>query len=244
MTPITISNLQKFINAKPIIKVANFDVAEGEICALIGPNGVGKTTLLKCLLGLVKPDQGTIKINDTILTETTRPEILKAIGTVFQFPPNISDMTISELLNQHFNYLKLDMPDSYVQLLKVTELDVPLTTKVGKLSLGMKRRLQLTMALAHQPKILILDEPFNGLDIDGINLIKNILTDLRKKDICIMVTSHSLSELEEFVSSVVFMLNGETCEKQYLEHIKKEYAGGLQAYYQIKKEEFKNEKKL
>lgn len=235
MTQINITNVQKSVNDKHVIKSANMNVSRGEICALIGPNGVGKTTLLKCLLGLVYPDQGSIKINNTLLSESSRPEILKKIGTVFQFPSSISDMTISELFNEHFHYLQVEKPKPYDEILKKLDLEVPLKTKVGKLSLGMKQRLQLAMALSHKPNILILDEPFNGLDIDGINLIKEILTDLSKKDMCIIITSHSLSELENFTSTVVFMLNGKTYEKKSVKKIILDYPGGLQEYYQILK---------
>ncbi|WP_157796305.1 ABC transporter ATP-binding protein [Bacillus xiapuensis] len=235
MVQINISNVQKFINDKQIIKSANMDIYGGEICALIGPNGVGKTTLLKCLLGLVFPDQGSIKVNGKLLSESSRAEILKQIGTVFSFPSSISSMTISQLFNEHFHYLQLEEPGSYQEILKKLDLEVPLTTKIGKLSLGMKQRLQLAMALSHQPNILILDEPFNGLDVDGINLIKKVLTDLKKKGISILITSHSLSELEDFASSVVFMMNGETYEKKSVQNIIQEYGGGLQEYYQFLK---------
>lgn len=181
MSLISIDKLSKSVNEKEIIRLANVTMHEGEICAFIGPNGVGKTTLLKCLLGLVFPEQGSIKINNKILSESTRPEILKLIGAVIQFPPSVSDMTISELFDEHYHYMQLKNSESYTGMLELLELNVPLTTKIKKLSLGMKQRLQLAIALSHRPKILILDEPFNGLDFDGIDLMKRILTDLKKK---------------------------------------------------------------
>lgn len=235
MKRVQISNIQKTVNNQPIIKSASFELSEGEICALIGPNGVGKTTLLKCLLGLVRPDQGSITIHDQLLSKSSRPKLLKEIGVVFPIPESLYSKTISELFSEHFHYLQIEKNVSYHTLLQKLELDVTTTTKIGDLSLGMKQRLQLAMALSHHPSILILDEPFNGLDVDGINLIKKILTDLSKKGKCILITSHSLSELEDFVSSVVFMLNGETHEKKSLHDIMKKYQGGLREYYQMLK---------
>jgi len=240
MSLISIDKLSKSVNEKEIIRRANVTMHEGEICAFIGPNGVGKTTLLKCLLGLVFPEQGSIKINNKILSESTRPEILKLIGAVIQFPPSISDMTISELFDEHYHYMQLKNSESYTGMLELLELNVPLTTKIKKLSLGMKQRLQLAIALSHRPKILILDEPFNGLDFDGIDLMKRILTDLKKEGVCVVITSHSLSELENFVTSVVFMFNGETYEKKPVKDIVRAYSGGLKEYYKVLKMEGEN----
>ena len=233
VTQINIKNVQKSVNNKNILKSANLNVSKGEICALLGPNGVGKTTLLKCLLGLIFPDQGAIEIDNILLSPSSRSEILKKVGTVFQLPASVSDMTISDLFNEHLHYLQVEKPEPYDTLLKKLGLEVPLETKVGQLSLGMKQRLQLAMALSHKPNILVLDEPFNGLDIDGINLIKEILTTLSKEGLCVIIASHSLAELEDFTSTVVFILNGKTSEKKSVKDIIFEYQGGLREYYQI-----------
>lgn len=235
MVNILIDNLKKVVNEKEVIRHANVNISGGEICAFIGPNGVGKTTLLKCLLGLVSPDQGSIKIDNKVLSESNRSDLLKEIGSVIQLPPSTSDMTVYELFDEHYNYMKIKKPIPYTEMLDLLELDIPLTKKVGQLSLGMKQRLQLAIALSHRPKILILDEPFNGLDFDGINLMKEILSDLKSTGVCVVITSHSLSELENFVTSVIFMLNGKTYKKRTIKDIVKEHPGGLREYYNFLK---------
>lgn len=235
MTHIMITNVKKFINDKPILNSANLSISHGEICALVGPNGVGKTTLLKCVLGLISIDSGTIEIDNILLSPSSRPEILKKIGTVFQLPSGVSDMTVSSLIDEHLHYLEVEHSDSYEKILKKLKLEVPLEMKVGQLSLGMKQRLQLALALSHKPSVLILDEPFNGLDIDGISLIKEILRDLSNQGLSIIITSHSLAELEDFTSTIVFILNGNTAQKNSVKDIISEYKGGLKEYYQTLK---------
>ncbi|MGX4670481.1 ATP-binding cassette domain-containing protein [Cerasibacillus sp. JNUCC 74] len=231
MVNILIDNLCKVINENEVIRKADAHISGGEICAFIGPNGVGKTTLLKCLLGLLSPDQGSIKIDNQVLSKSNRSEMLKEFGSVIQLPPSTSDMTVYELFVEHYNYMEIKEPTPHMEMLELLELQVPLTKKIGQLSLGMKQRLQLAIALSHRPKIIILDEPFNGLDFDGINLMKEILSDLKGKGVCVIITSHSLSELENFVTSVVFMLNGKTYKKRELKDIVKNYSGGLKEYY-------------
>lgn len=231
MVNILIDNLSKVIDKNEVIRHAEVNISGGEICAFIGPNGVGKTTLLKCLLGLISPDQGSIKINNKVLSKSNRYEMLKGIGSVIQLPPSTFDMTVQELFVEHYNYMEIKEPIPPIEMLELLELNVPLTKKIGQLSLGMKQRLQLAIALSHRPKIIILDEPFNGLDFDGINLMKEILTDLKNRGVCVIITSHSLSELENLITNVVFMLNGKTYKKRDIKDIVDKYSGGLKEYY-------------
>ncbi|KGX84694.1 ATP-binding cassette domain-containing protein [Pontibacillus litoralis] len=241
MVNISIDNLCKVIDDNEVIRSAEAHISGGEICAFIGPNGVGKTTLLKCLLGLLSPDQGSIKVDNEVLSKSNRSEILKEFGSVMRLPPGTFDMTVYELFVEHYNYMDIKEPIPYTEMLELVELQVPLTKKIGQLSLGMKQRLQLAIALSHRPKIIILDEPFNGLDFDGINLMKGILSDLKGKGVCIIMTSHSLSELESFVTSVIFMFNGKTHKKREVKDIVKDYSGGLkECYYFLKGEGVNN----
>jgi len=236
MERITAHELQKSIKGTPILHSADLSVESGEICALIGPNGVGKTTLIKCILGLAYLEYGTVQINGTILSTITQAEIALNIGAVLQYPASISSLTVDQLFLEHFHYLGLKIPNSWNEYLRKVGLSVPTGMQIGKMSLGMKQRLLLAVALAHTPNILILDEPFNGLDVDGIVLIKDILKELSNNKVSILVASHSLSELEDVATSVVFMLDGKTRTKKDVKDILREYEGGLHQYYQhIKK---------
>lgn len=237
MQRVIMKDIQKKIKGKIILRSANLLINKGEICALVGPNGVGKTTLIKCLLGLINPDVGIINVNGKTLIGADRTVVLSQLGAVLQFPNNISDMTIEQIFIEHYQYLNLvtDM-EKIRELLKKVELKVDINAKIGTLSLGMKQRLLFALAIAHKPNIIVLDEPFNGLDIDGIVLIKNILNTLIKEDVAVLIASHSLAELENIATSIVFMMDGEIYEKQSVNEIMKSYSGGLLEYYQF----FKN----
>jgi ABC-2 type transport system ATP-binding protein len=232
MKRIDVCNVQKSIKGKSILQQADLCLEEGEICALVGPNGVGKTTLIKCILGLAFPDCGKICINGTELQDETRGEILSQIGGVLQYPESISHLTIDQLFEEHFCYLDLEPNSNWNAFLNRLGLCVSTEAKISSLSLGMKQRLLLALTLSHKPSILILDEPFNGLDIDGILLIKNIVKDLIKRGVSVLIASHSLPELDDFATKVVFMFDGKTREKKSVKEIGDTYEGGLREYYQ------------
>lgn len=228
---IVMNNIEKNIDGFNILKISNLCIEKGEICALIGSNGAGKTTLINCLLGLINPEQGTIKINNELFQNNERSQILSQIGSVLQYPTSISKLTINQLFTEHFHYLNLKKPTSWDKFLENVNLNVSPNLKIGKMSLGMKQRLLVALALSHNPNILILDEPFNGLDPDGIILIKNLITSFKNCGGIILISSHSLGELEDFTTSVVFIKNGQTFEKIYMKLLLDKYKGGLQEYY-------------
>lgn len=231
MNQIVMKDIQKSINEIKVLDSVNLSIEQGEICALIGPNGAGKTTLINCLLNLIIQEQGIVKINDKIFTEATRNEILMKIGAVLQYPTSISHLSIKQLFEEHFHYLKLENHKSYEEILNSVELDISINTIIGKLSLGMKQRLLLGVAISHNPSILILDEPFNGLDPDGVFLIKDIMKKIKNNNGIVLISSHSLSELEDFCTSIAFIKNGHIYEKNYIETIMKDFSGGLSEYY-------------
>lgn len=231
MERVCINSISKKIDDFQILKLASISVEKSEICALIGPNGAGKTTLLNCLLGLLSYDGGSIRINDIILDKShSREKILSQIGSVMQYPDSISGMTIKELFEDHFHYL--NMADCNVtKFLELVKLNVNLDYRIEKLSLGMRQRLLFALSISHGPDILILDEPFNGLDPDGLFLMKSILLEFKSNGGSAIIASHSLKELEDFSDSVVFIKDGVTAQKCIVKEILSKNPGGLQEYY-------------
>ncbi|MEK4670298.1 ABC transporter ATP-binding protein [Niallia sp. FSL R7-0271] len=235
MERINVTNLYKTIENQGLLNNANLRVDNGEICAVIGPNGAGKTSLIKCILGLLKQDVGDILINGQQMSTITRNDLLREIGTVLQFPLIIGKLTVEQVFNEHFHYYEVNTTGAIQDLLKKVELPVSMNSLAKNLSLGMKQRLLLSLALAHQPKILILDEPFNGLDVDGIKLIKDILKAFAAMGNSVLITSHSLSELQDLATNVVFMKNGTTTSNQKMGDIVRDFEGGLLQYYEKSK---------
>lgn len=226
-------NIQKSVNGKSILSCANLSIDSGEICGLIGPNGAGKTTLIKCLLGLLKTDGGSISIDNMLLCSDNKSKFLLQLGAVLQYPTSISNMSIGQLFAEHFQYVGINPPATLKEFLDKVKLDVSVETQVNKLSLGMKQRLLLAVTLSHNPSFVVLDEPLNGLDVDGVETIKDILKSLKNNGIGILISSHALLELQDIATSVIFISNGATFDKRNVEEIVKNYEGGLKQYYQV-----------
>ncbi|MDK2802855.1 MAG: ABC transporter ATP-binding protein [Oscillospiraceae bacterium] len=237
MRCIEIVKLVKVINKKKILNAINLNIKPYEVCGLIGPNGAGKTTLINCVVGLVNANEGLIKINDIVLKSSTRSKLLRDIGTVLQYPSSISRLSINQIYDDHIHYLSCENANSLDSVLTMVGLKLSPDCIIGKLSLGMKQRLLLGLAISHKPKLLILDEPFNGLDPDGISLIKDIIENFKNHGGCILIASHSLKELEDCCTNIAFIEDGRIFENKNMKDIRNEYECGLNGYYkQLKKE--------
>lgn len=230
MNKIELRGLKKSIKGHPVLDIGYLQFVKGRLCTLIGPNGASKTTLLKSICGLVHVDQGAILFDDKTVSQMNHYRSLSKIGTLFASTDSLSKLTVQELFEEHFHYYGLKYTDSWQTLLDQVNLKVSLDTNFDKISLGMKQRVQLALALAHLPEILLLDEPFNGLDPDGIKLIKNKLKSLEKEKI-IIIASHTLSDLEDISTDSVFMSNGKTSEIKALDEIRRTYQDGIAGYY-------------
>ncbi|MFI3213989.1 MAG: ATP-binding cassette domain-containing protein [Eubacteriales bacterium] len=230
MSVIEVKGLSKTIGDHQVLCSACLTIDKGELCAIIGANGAGKTSLLKCITGLMFPDEGIILYDDTSFVDN-KERVLSQIGVVMQYPNSISSMNVEELFVEHYQYLKIEKPDSINLFLNKVNLNVSLKQKIGGMSVGMKQRLLIALALSHKPQILLLDEPFNGLDPDGIMLIKEILQEFTDIGGTVLISSHSLSELEQFADSVVLIKNGKTTSKMNLKDVELNYKDGLRGYY-------------
>lgn len=191
------------------VKDLNLQIGEGEVYGFLGPNGAGKSTTMKMLLGLVHPTRGQISIFGETLTEKTRIGLLQGIGSLIESPAYYGHLTGLE--NMRIIQKLMDLPEKNIQeALHVVRMEKQMNKKVKYYSLGMKQRLGIAMALARFPKLLILDEPTNGLDPAGIEEIRELLQSLAAKyGMTVMISSHILSEIDQMATSVGIIDKGE-----------------------------------
>lgn len=181
-----------------IINNIDLKVPQSSIYGFLGPNGAGKTTTLKLLLGLLKQNTGSIKIFEQPF-ENNRIEILKKIGSLIEAPSFYSHLTAIENLRILQRVFQCSKSRIY-EVLDIVGLSSVSKKKTINFSFGMKQRLGIAIALLHSPELLILDEPTNGLDPNGIIEIRELLIKLQKENnITILVSSHLLSEVEKIV---------------------------------------------
>jgi len=209
-TVLEFSNVKKSFGNVKALKNVNFKVLKGEFVALLGPNGAGKTTLINCLNGLTKRDDGII----SVMGEDPESQPLHtkmALGIVEQelvFDPFFTPL---EMLRMRRGLFGLKPDEEYVNwLLEKLSLGDKKNAKTRGLSGGMKRRLMIAKALAHKPKILILDEPTAGVDIELRNSLYKFLQELRDEGVTIVLTTHYLEEAELLADKVAIQAEGET----------------------------------
>ncbi|MCP9750714.1 ABC transporter ATP-binding protein [Ferruginibacter sp. HRS2-29] len=197
-----------FSENDPVLKDIALQVPSGSIYGFLGPNGAGKTTTLRLLLGLIKKQQGSILIFDKPI-ENHRMEILRNIGSLIEMPSMYGHLTASE--NLRIWQQLYQCPYSRIaKALETVDLANTGTKKVSQFSLGMKQRLGIAAALLHEPSLLILDEPTNGLDPYGMMEIRDLLKKLNyEHGITIVISSHLLSEIEKLVTHTGIISHGQ-----------------------------------
>lgn len=217
-----VKNLSKRLGKKEIIKDISFYVNEGEIFGFLGPNGSGKTTTIRMLVDLISMDKGEIKILGNDITKE-REKTLKNIGAVVENPELYGYLSGRENLNQ-IARIRGIKKERINEVIKLVELEGRINDKISKYSLGMKQRLGLAAALLSSPKLLILDEPTNGLDPNGIIEIRRILKNLSKSSgMGVFVSSHILSEIQELCDTVAFIEDGKITEIETLANIRNSF---------------------
>lgn len=205
-------DVKKKYGKKEILKNISFEVCEGDIMAFIGPNGSGKTTTIKLILGLNSITEGTILINGSNI-KTDFANAIKKVGAIVENPDSYMYLTGYEnllLIANLYDYVTKEDIDNIV---KTVGLETRIHDKVSKYSLGMRQRLGIAKALIMKPNLLILDEPTNGLDPEGIRELRDLLVSLSKSKMAILISSHNLSELENFCTKVCIISKGEVISK-------------------------------
>ena len=200
---VEIKNLEKSFIKQPVLKNISLCIPENCVYGLLGPNGAGKSTLLKMITGLMRPDSGQIVFQGHPWSRKD----LKKIGGLIETPPIYENLSAWENLKVRALMLG-ETEDRIREVLKIVDLTDTGKKPSGKFSLGMKQRLGIAMALLGHPKLLILDEPVNGLDPLGIQELRHLIRSFPDQGITVVVSSHILSEIQLTADYIGIMANG------------------------------------
>lgn len=216
---LSVKGLKKTIGKKEIIKGIDFDLKRGEVFGFLGPNGAGKTTTIRMLVGLIKPSSGTIEIGGY----NVRKDFTKAMsqmGCIVENPELYSFLTGWENL-EHFARMLPEVDRAHMRyVVELVRLDERIHDQVRTYSLGMRQRLGIAQALLGKPKVLILDEPTNGLDPMGIREMRNFIRYLAEEEgLTVLVSSHLLSEIQLMCDRVAIISKGSVIKVDYVENL-------------------------
>jgi ABC-2 type transport system ATP-binding protein len=216
MATLELDQLTKHFGPVVAVDQVSFSVEQGSIVGFLGPNGAGKTTTLRMLLGLVTPTSGTATINGRPYRELTEPR--HVVGAVLEAANPYPGRSARDHLR--IEALAGNAPRSRVdEVLDLVDLTEAAGRRVGQYSLGMRQRLGLATALLCDPEILILDEPANGLDPEGVHWLRRLLRQLAAEGRTVLVSSHILAEVAQTVDSVVIMDHGRLVTQSTLDQL-------------------------
>lgn len=216
-----IKNLKKSYNGKKVLDIDYLEIEESSIYGLIGKNGAGKSTIMKIILGLVKKDEGTIKAFGYELNLKSQKDLNKNIGAIIENPSFYDHLTGYENL-EIISSLKGIKKDEISKTLELVGLKNVEKKKTREYSLGMKQKLAIAMALIGKPKLLILDEPINGLDPQSIEEMRNLFKNIIKNtSTSILISSHILDEIEKIATHIGILKHGKLTYNGSLEEYRK-----------------------
>ena len=211
MALLEVKNIDKNFGKKKAMTNVSFNVEAGHIVGLIGPNGAGKSTTMRAITGLMSYSSGTILFDDKPITFSDH-QALDKVGNLIEYPAIYPNMTALE----HLNLYAMDTQDSadFKDLMHKTQIDGDNfgKRKAKNFSLGMKQRLGIAIALIRNPKLVILDEPMNGLDPQSVHDLRELIRDLADQGVAFLISSHLLDELQKLVDDVVIINHGKIIE--------------------------------
>lgn len=234
-----VKNLNKSYGRKKVLNDVSFKIDAGEILGFIGPNGAGKTTTIKLILGLQLIDSGEVIINGY----DVKKDFVKAIekvGAIVENPDAYLYLTGRKNLELIASLYKDITKDRIKEIIKLVGLENRIDDKVSKYSLGMRQRLGIASALLAAPNLLILDEPTNGLDPEGIKELRDLVKKLAQEGVAILISSHNLAELENFCTNVCIIKNGMVISENKIADLKKD----SESYYEIEVSKIRGLKSL
>ena len=220
MNAIEIKNLTKVFGEKHALAGLNMTVPMGSIYGFIGENGSGKSTTEKIICGLIHPTSGEVRLFGKDYTDS---DVRVNVGVLIEAPGCFPGLTVwNNLIIQATNLGIKNKEDEVRNVLKMVRMEGAASNKYKNCSLGMKQRIGIAMALLGKPKLLVLDEPINGLDADGMRIMREILTDVTKNNHCtVLVSSHILSELEKIATHYGIIRQGKIIIEMTAEELEK-----------------------
>lgn len=240
MNNILVTNkLTKAYGEQMAVKDVDMSINQGEIYGLVGRNGAGKTSLMKMICGLSNPTSGKFSLFGNESGKNSKADLFSQVGSLIETPGFFENMSAYDNLLLKFYCTNIQNKKEHIDtLLKLVDLHNVGKKKVKNYSLGMKQRLGVAMALVGNPKLLILDEPINGLDPQGIAEMRNLILKLNKENkITVIISSHILVELSKFVTSYGILEQGqliyENSSVKLEEECKKKNVTLEEFYFQI-----------
>lgn len=227
---IQVNNLTKCFGEKEVLRDCSMTLSRGTIYGLLGMNGAGKTTLFKLLTGLLCPDYGSIEILGSDMLKE-RDKMLARIGSLIEAPVFYEHLSAHKNLELHLSYMDTAGmgAEKALQMVGLTGIG---EKAVSAFSLGMRQRLGIARAIVHEPELLVLDEPINGLDPVGIKQMRELFVNLvREKKTTILFSSHILSETEHIADTVGVLSGGKIVDEADLKELKERKQGSLEDYF-------------
>lgn len=216
------NKISKTYRKRKVINNVSLHMKQGEIYGFVGPNGSGKSTFLKIILNLVTPDNGYVKLFDKKMNSSHTYKLLSDIGSIIEYPYFYTKLTGRENLQLHCEYMKIPALTKIDDVLELLKIEDAADKVVESYSVGMKQRLAIARAIISNPSVLILDEPLNGLDPEGIVEVRNLILDLKKeRKMSILISSHILSEMELIADTIGIIKNGKLLTETSMEEIHK-----------------------
>jgi ABC-2 type transport system ATP-binding protein len=226
MPAVEVSNINKSFAGKPVVDDLSFTVGQGEIFGLIGPNGAGKTTTIRMMMDIIKPDSGTVTILGEKLGETTKHKL--------GYLPEERGLYKKLSIRDCIGYLaslkgmnKRTIEEKANHLLTQTGMLAHQSKKIEELSKGMGQLIQFIITVIHDPLLVILDEPFSGLDPVNTELLKNMVIDLKKQNKAVILSMHQMNQVEELCDRILMVNKGRAVLYGSLSEIKSHFQANL-----------------
>ncbi|WP_035420715.1 ABC transporter ATP-binding protein [Shouchella xiaoxiensis] len=212
--PLVVEKLNKTLGKKQIIHDLSFSLERGKIYGFLGPNGSGKTTTIRMIVSLIKPDSGEVFIEGNSISKN-REQALEHIGAIVENPDLYLYLTGMQNLKHFADMNPRPIEQARIdEVVRLVDLEHAIHKKVKSYSLGMKQRLGIAISILHSPSVLILDEPTNGLDPQGIRDLRDYLQKLAQEDeVTLLVSSHQLSEIELLCDRAVIIQEGKLVDE-------------------------------